>query len=256
VLTAIGTGPYERMTLPPLTDRLTLAYVDLRGGGRSTGEPADLSFDVLAEDLEAIRRDLGVERVAVLGHSILGVLAIEYGRRRPASVSHVVAVGAPPSGDMALVSAKAAAFFEEDASEDRKRLLKENLARLPAGASPGQVLFAHTPMRFFDPSFDAAPLFADAQPKPGLLRHIMGTLTAGWDVTAGSSPLRVPILVAHGRCDYAVPWVLWKDAVAALPGATLHVFERSGHQPFLEEPDEFAAVLAEWMSGTEGRSAP
>lgn len=57
-------------------------------------------------------------RVAVLGHSILGVLAIEYGRRFPGSVSHVIVVGTPPSGDMALLAAKSAAFFEEDASED------------------------------------------------------------------------------------------------------------------------------------------
>jgi len=87
VLSAIGTRPYERMTPPELSDRLKLVYVDLRGGGRSTGDPADLTFDVLADDLEAVRIDLGVEKIAVLGHSILGILAFEYGRRRPASVS-------------------------------------------------------------------------------------------------------------------------------------------------------------------------
>ena len=68
-----------------LAQGLTLAIVDLRGGGRSTGEATALSFDVLADDLEAVRRDIGVERVVVLGHSILGALAVEYARRCPAS---------------------------------------------------------------------------------------------------------------------------------------------------------------------------
>ncbi len=64
VLSAIGTRPYERLTPPQLSDGLRLVYVDLRGGGGSTGEPADLTFDRLAGDLKAIRLDLGVERIA------------------------------------------------------------------------------------------------------------------------------------------------------------------------------------------------
>ena len=129
VPSAIGTRPYELMMPAPLTERLRLVHVDLRGGGRSTGHAADLTFDVLAGDFEAIRADLGVDRVAVLGHSILGMLAFEYGRRCPERVSHVIAVGTPPQGDMREVAAAAAGFFEEDASDERKRILRENLGR-------------------------------------------------------------------------------------------------------------------------------
>jgi proline iminopeptidase len=249
VLSAIGTEPYKRLTPPQLSDRLRLVYVDLRGGGRSTGEATDLTFDVLAADLEAIRADLGVDRIAVLGHSILGALAIEYGRRCPASVSHVIAVGTPPSGDMAGLSAKSASFFEEDASEDRKQLLRDNLAKLPPGASVGQSMYSQTPMRFYDARFDAAPLFAESDLKPGLLKHIMGTLTPAWNVSLESSSLSVPIFVAHGRYDYTVPYVLWDGIAAKLPNATLQIFEKSGHQPFFEEPDRFAQALTDWMTG-------
>ena len=58
-LSSIGTKPYERQTPPQLSDRFRFAYVDLRGSGRSTGDPTRLTFDVLADDLEAIRADLG-----------------------------------------------------------------------------------------------------------------------------------------------------------------------------------------------------
>ncbi|WP_437622988.1 alpha/beta fold hydrolase [Sorangium sp. So ce1151] len=33
-----------------------------------------------------------------------------------------------------------------------------------------------------------------------------------------------------------------------LPDATLHLFEQSGHQPFFEEPERFAAAVTDWMS--------
>jgi proline iminopeptidase len=248
VLSAIGTSPYERMTPQQLSDRLRLVYVDLRGGGRSTGDPNDLTFDALAEDLEAIRADLGVEQVAVLGHSILGILAIEYGRRCPESVSHVIAVGTPPTGDMAQLAASSAAFFEADASKERKQVLRDNLAALPPGASPGQMVRAQTPMRFFDARFDAAPLFAESEYKPRLLGHLMGTLLPAWDVREAGASSRVPIFIGHGRYDYTVPHVLWQGIAAGLPKATLRVFERSGHQPFFEEPEAFVAALTEWMA--------
>jgi proline iminopeptidase len=247
VPSAIGTRPYERQT-DRLCERFTIACVDLRGGGSSTGEPAGLSYDVLADDLEAVRRDIGAERVSVLGHSILGILAIEYARRRPASVSHVVAVGALPMGDMGYLVAAQARFFEQDASEDRKRALRDNLAALPRGASFTEAFYAETPKRFFDPRFDAASLFVGADYRPALLRHIMGTLTPAWNVLEEKDSLAVPLLLALGRYDYIVPYVLWDGVAARLPGAAVHVFQRSGHQPFVEEPEEFSRVVTEWMA--------
>jgi len=251
VLSAIGTRPYERQMPQELSDRLQLVFVDLRGGGRSTGEPSDLTFDVLADDLEAIRADLGVERVAVLGHSILSLLAIEYGRRRPASVSHVITAGAPPRGDMAWVTAEATAFFAADASEERKQILRDNMARLPPDPLPGQVMFAQTPMRFFDPRTDAVPLFADAEVQPGLFQHLLGPLTQGWDLTVDPGSLNVPLFLAHGRHDYVVPYTLWDGLVEKLPHATFQLFERSGHQPFFEEPERFTEAVTAWMGRQE-----
>ena len=93
----------------------------------------------------------------------------------------------------------------QDGSEERKTILKENYAKLPPGTPPTQAVFAQTPLRFFDPRFDAMPLFAEADFKPQLFQHVLGPLTANWDVTTDMASLRVPILVAHGRYDYVVP---------------------------------------------------
>jgi proline iminopeptidase len=238
------------MTPPPLTDSFRFIYVDLRGGGKSSGEPSQLTFDVLAADFEAVRKDVGAERVAVLGYSISGVLALEYGRRCPETVSHVITAGTPPSGDIPKLVQASTAFFEADASEERKAILRENYAKLPPGTPPTQAVFAQTPMRFFDPHFDAMPLFAEAEFKPKLFEHVLGPLTAQWDVTADMKSLRVPILLAHGRYDYVSPHTMWDGIVDGLPDATRRLFERSGHQPFFEEPQQFAEVAREWMART------
>ena len=171
VPSAIGTAPYERQMARELRDHLTMVYVDLRGGGRSTGRAADLTFDRVAEDVDAIRAALGVDRVALLGHSILGMLALECGRRLPERVSHAITVGTPPHGDMRALGARSAAYFEAHADDARKQRLRENLAALPPDPTPGETLLAQTPMRFHDPTVDAAPLFAGAISRPELLMH-------------------------------------------------------------------------------------
>ncbi len=245
VPSTMGTRPFELQT-EALTDQIQIVVVDLRGSGRSTGDFSDLTFDRLAEDLDAVRRDLGAERVAILGHSILGVLAIEYGRRRPESISHVITAGTPPKGDMAWVAAKAQQFFEADASEERKEILRDNLARVPQGQTG---ILAQTPMRFFDARFDAAPLLAGAAFNPAVFAHLLGPLTHDWDVTVDAASLRVPILLAQGRYDYVVPYTVWDGIPETMPDATFRLFERSGHQPFFEEPEAFAAAVMGWRVG-------
>jgi proline iminopeptidase len=238
-----------------LTERLSrhvrLVYTDLRGSGSSTGEPRDLDFDLMADDFDAVCRSAGLERVAVLGYSIHGVLAIEYGRRRPERVSHVIAVGTPPRGDMQWLSGEATRFFETDASEERKKALRENLAKLAPGHSLAEAVVAQTPMRFFDARFDAAPLMAAAEGRPEMVQHLLGPLTSGWNVAEEPETLAIPILIAHGRYDYVVPYRLWDAVLPALPRATFRLFERSGHQPFFEEPEEFVKALESWMKQSD-----
>jgi proline iminopeptidase len=149
---------------------------------------------------------------------------------------------------MTALVAASTAFFQERGSAERKQLLQENLARLPPGTASVQAVYAQTPMRFFDPRADAASLFVGAESRPEVLKHLLGTLSPTWEVTAGP-PLRAPLFIAHGRHDYVVPHVLWDDVLPRLPTAKLRIFERSGHQPFVEEPDLFAAEVAAWFDG-------
>jgi proline iminopeptidase len=244
----VGTKSMELLTPSPLVDRFQFVYADLRGAGRSTGDPTHLTFDVLARDLDAVRAGLRLDRVAVLGYSIAGALAVEYGRRCPGSVSHVILAGTPPSGDMGRLAAASTRFFKEDGSDERKQILRENMSRLPAGTPPQQAVVAQTPLRFFDPRTDVGPLYGEAEVNPRLFDHVLGTLVARWDITSDPGSLHVPTFIAHGRYDYVVPHAMWDGIVERLPNTTFRLFERSGHQPFFEEPQRFADVVGEWMN--------
>lgn len=59
--------------------------------------------------------------------------------------------------------------------------------------------------------------------------------------------LNVPTLVINGRYDANVaPTVAYKIS-RAIPGARLVYFERSGHSPFVEEPDKFTFEVERFL---------
>ena len=62
----------------------------------------------------------------------------------------------------------------------------------------------------------------------------------------------VPALVGVGRHDPQTPWPDNAKIAAALPAGRLEVFERSGHYPFIEEPDRFTAVVAAFLTSVAG----
>jgi proline iminopeptidase len=243
---SIGTPHFELLT-EGLAEHFTIVCVDPRGAGRSTGNAADLTFDVLARDFEAVRAAVGDQRWWVLGYSIMGSMAVEYARRCPDTVSHAVVAGTPPSGDMVRMVQEGAAYVAAAASAKRKQIFADNMAALPPGTDPRMALPAQTPLRFFDPKFNVMPLLKVTDFKPDFVAHLIGPLTASWNVLEGP-PLRVPLLVAHGQHDYIVPHTMWADVLPQLPTASFVLFERSGHQPFFEEPERFAGVVSAWMN--------
>jgi pimeloyl-ACP methyl ester carboxylesterase len=80
---------------PPAGYRLIAP--DLRGHGRSTGAAPTYSFKQSAHDAFALLDALHVDRVNVIGLSGGGITALHMGVIRPASVSAIVAISAPPA---------------------------------------------------------------------------------------------------------------------------------------------------------------
>ena len=78
-----GTSPNQRRFLDPARYRIVL--FDQRGSGRSTphGELADNTTPHLIADMEALRRELGIERWLVFGGSWGSTLGLAYAEAHP-----------------------------------------------------------------------------------------------------------------------------------------------------------------------------
>jgi pimeloyl-ACP methyl ester carboxylesterase len=59
-----------------------------------------------------------------------------------------------------------------------------------------------------------------------------------------------PTLIVWGREDRIVPVVCGEQYRRLLPDARLHVLERCGHVPPVEQPDTFARLVLEFLGGS------
>ncbi|MEN2976520.1 alpha/beta hydrolase (plasmid) [Tistrella bauzanensis] len=256
VLLVIGSALYYARSFPAtLRQKMQLVFVDHRGfaPGNHATDPAAYALDRLLGDVEAVRLRLGLGQVAVFGHSGHGFLALEYAKAYPDAVTHVVMACLSPDYSVAAHEA-GERHFAETACPHRKALLAANLARLPAAIAddPSRAFISYClltgPKAWFDPTFDAARLWAGVETNMAMFDHVWGTVFRDIDITRGLDRLAVPVLLMLGRHDYLVPpawlWEVVRDRFADL---TIRVFEHSAHAPFFEEPDQFDVELVGWL---------
>ena len=78
----------------PLADQWRFVLYDQRGSLRSPATPpAKVTYSNLIEDLEQLRRRLGLEKVTLMAHSMGNMLAYGYLREHPDRVAGLVLVG-------------------------------------------------------------------------------------------------------------------------------------------------------------------
>ncbi len=87
-----------RPYLDPLGDEFRLLYVDERGQGRSDRvDPATLSLEVFARDVDLLAAALGLDRFALLGHSFGAIVTTKHATALGTAAAYVVSGGADSS---------------------------------------------------------------------------------------------------------------------------------------------------------------
>lgn len=255
-LLVVGSSIYYPRTFSERIKRTcTLVCADLPHfvQPKSGFQTDSISFDLYARCVESIRLAAGLDKVVVVGHSHHGNIAVEYAKRHPQNVSHIVLIGTPPV-NLADTVTGADHYWALHASKKRQALLAErrrdcneqiNSSFSPAESYVAQYV-ADAPLYWYDPEFDALWLWRGMTFDMSVIRafrDLYQEYEMSWDL----SSLNVPVLVVMGKYDFAVPHILWKGVLPKLKNVTMRVLDRSGHTPQLEQPNEFDDLLLHWL---------
>lgn len=248
---------YPRTFSRRLKESRTLVCADLPHfvQHQASFRPDAISFELYANCIERVRAATGFEQVAIVGHSHHGNVAVEYAKRYPHRVSHVAMIGSPPA-DIAHTIAGANAYWESEASDERKALLQDRRRSIDqdrmAALDPREAYIAQyvadAPLYWHDPSYDASWLWRDMEFGMEAV-HAFRDLYRTYELTWDAESLKAPVMIVMGRDDYAVPYRLWDEFLPRLENITFHLLDRSGHTPQLEQPEAFDQILLSWLQG-------
>ena len=210
---------------------------DLPGHGESDKPDAPYTIDFFAGVMRSLMRELGVHEAVVAGSSLGGQVALELAAWYPTFTRALVLV-APAVGYSAAMRPVGQALQVVA----RPGVLRASLAQLFQQNFHDRRRIGHvTRRRILEERLtaDDFPAFARA-----VARSLGGVLTAE---PQPFERVTQPVLLVWGRQDRLVPLRRSDRLLRRLPQARLHVLERCGHLPMLEQPTAFNRTLAGFL---------
>ena len=245
---------YLRPWMDELADVMQLVYVDYRGTGRSQRMPPEsYTLENTIDDLDALRLHLGLDRIAVLGHSHGGILAMPYALKYPDSVSHLLLVATTaytgPEHEAESEANQAALAAEKPELAPLLDELTQKSFRRPKTEEEHRARFHQTFRLYFhrhDPQIvhDVAErtIFA-----PEKLRYWIENESHKYDVRPRLGEIRAPTLILAARYDWRTTIKHAEIIRDGIRGSELVIFEESGHQLYIEEQDKFLSTVRDFM---------
>jgi proline iminopeptidase len=235
-----------KSTFEPLSRRMQFVYFDHRGQGRSaTGDESRYTLDENVDDMEALRRHLGLGPIVSIGTSYGGMVAMAHAARYPGSVSHLVlCVTAAHHGFIPA----AQAWIEANGTAEQKAVC----ATLWAGGFTEVEQLRHY-YRVMGPLYsttfnaEAAALTAGRgtnSPIPLNKAFGPGGFLRSYDLRPELARITAPTLILAGRHDWICPPNFSEEIHALIPGSRLHIYETASHSLRADVPDDLRAAIA------------
>lgn len=262
-LTDVGSGPSillvhgmmsARTTWADQWDRLAADHrvlaPDLFGHGESDKPLGDYSLGAHAASLRDLLDALDVPSATVVGHSLGGGIAMQLAYLFPERVDRLVLVSSGGLGrdlnpllraatlpGSELVLPVLASGWLHGVGDSALRLWRR--VGLPA-VSPSSTQ-----------AWQSLTSLADADTRRAFLATSRSVIDAGGQTVSARSRLSGltarEVLLIWGAGDRMIPSSHLEAARAELPHSRVEILPRSGHFPHLDEPDRFAAVLADFV---------
>ena len=240
-----------------------IIYYDAFGRGKSD-TAKDVKEYTLArdiEDVEGLRKALHFEKLNVLGHSYGGLVAQGYALKYPEHVSHLILANTfhsylmwqanddnsnheiktnyPEVWDSLMIIREAGAVSSDP---EHQRLY---------GEVPYGFLYGYNPDNFLNrgrkpyPNSFNSKLYYQMVGRDG--DFIVGNDIGSFDYRKELKNLKMPVLIYGGRYDRVAVPVMMEKYKEYCPQAKFVMFERSGHNPQIEQPDELFPLIENFL---------
>lgn len=258
------THRYLRPAVEPLAGQMRCVLYDQRGCGQSHLDNLDeitLHIDRFVDDLEALRLHLGLERLALVGHSWGATLALVYAIAHPEQVDRLALVGMGPINDEMDAVASANLLKPLSAAErDERASLRLQVQRAVAAGDDARVhalRVQEAPLRFRGQfaSPEALQYFLTAylmEDPPN--RRVHDVVWACYTQIRGGlryERVTAPALIIYGYQDFE-PITQAYVLREYIPQAQICFLNNCGHEPWLERPEPFYGALRTFLIGDSG----
>jgi proline iminopeptidase len=246
-------------TLAPLEKFFTVVYLDSRGTGRSerAGTPTGYTWEALVSDIDALRVHLKQEKIWLMGHSEGGAQVLHYAVAHPDRVSGLVlldALAASTSAEDADMQTRMARRSKEPWFADASKSLQ---AEPTDDKQFAAVMAKALPLYWSDPAKIArhAPHFAATSMSVAAARGGEASKRFPFDLRPRLDVITAPALVVVGDDDFICPPPAATAIHLGLKHSKLLLVEKSGHFPWLEQPDVFFREVPRFLEAMGLRAA-
>jgi pimeloyl-ACP methyl ester carboxylesterase len=244
-------------------DSQRLIFYDLRGHGLSQPK-GDHPFviETHADDLHAVIQDAGLDEVVIVGHSIGGMIAVQY------CLGHMEGLGSSIKGLVLLNTTYAPAFetltggaavakFERVTRRpfDFIGSQSHRLELLRRVIKPSDAIFWVVSMSGFGPGASARQIDFTYDMLSETPADVIVDLVKSYrdfDVRDSLGDINVPAVVVGGTHDRLTVGHASEYIAEHLPKAELRMLEGCGHMSMLERHREINSLIAAFLDDTLG----
>jgi proline iminopeptidase len=236
-----------RPYLDPLGDDFRVLYVDERGQGRSDriDDPATLSLEVFARDVDLLADALGTEHFALLGHSFGAIVTTYHATELGTAAAYVISGGGDTS-DALMADVEASLGAMGDAGgpiaaswEDEKTVATEEQLR--------ELLRTQMPFHFHgDPP---AGYGEETMGAPDVLRHFANAGYGDFDYRPKLAGVHKPTLIVVGEHDRTTPPRAARVLHDGIANSELVVVPDAGHMSFVEQQEIYLEAVQRFLLG-------